>query len=293
MSEIAAPMLQELRTFLGASWLYEIEEMPQPHTVADSTHKFLVHLGRSAQFILIVSNTVSPLLVQRNVARMRMAKTRLSKRVGNAIELPLVEGKYGARSYALWRMRTPLSSNRLRRAIQKELITPVVAQWLAEVATETLHTGEASESVALIDRLLSVPGLSNEIRASAEVCRLGFLSGEISSLRLLQHGDLWLGNILKAPNPRGFMVIDWAGARSDGFPFFDLVKFGCSIDASAKEFRQLLENYCQSIHCSPAIALPSVLAGLGQLHQELEYFPEQQFIALCDRKFAALRSALD
>jgi hypothetical protein len=264
--------LQELRTFLGASWLYEIEEMPQPHTVADSTHKFLVHLGRSAQFILIVSNTVSPLLVQRNVARMRMAKTRLSKRVGNAIELPLVEGKYGARSYALWRMRTPLSSNRLRRAIQKELITPVVAQWLAEVATETLHAGEASESVALIDRLLSVPELSNEIRASA---------------------DLWLGNILKAPTPRGFMVIDWAGARSDGFPFFDLVKFGCSIDASAKEFRQLLENYCQSIHCSPAIALPSVLAGLGQLHQELEYFPEQQFIALCDRKFAALRSALD
>jgi hypothetical protein len=55
MSEIAAPMLQELRTFLGASWLYEIEEMPQSHTVADSTHKFLVHLGRSAQFILIVS----------------------------------------------------------------------------------------------------------------------------------------------------------------------------------------------------------------------------------------------
>jgi hypothetical protein len=222
-----------------------------------------------------------------------MAKARLSSRAGSVIELPMVEGKYGARSYALWRVRTPLSSNRLRLRIQKELLAVSVSRWLAEVATETLHPGHAGESVAFIERLLSVSGLSSAIRASAEACRLGFLSGEILPLRVLQHGDLWLGNILKAPTLTGFRVIDWAGASPEGFPFFDLVKFGCSIGASATEFRHLMENYSNAVHGSPAMALPSVLAGLGRLHQELEYFPEQRFVALCEQKFAAIRSALD
>lgn len=291
-SEVPAPILEQLRSIDGSSHSYTVDQIPEARTAADVTHKFILTSGRSQQFVLILSNPVSPELVRRNVQRMRMAKARLSHELGSVIELPVAEGVYGRRTYAIWRMRTPLSSRRLVMALQKRLIAPWMVQWLCDVAAETLHYGDARQYAAFVERLCHVPGLSNAVKAAAQLCCRAFLEGDVPPYSVLQHGDLWLGNVLKAPSKTGFMIIDWAGATLEGLPFYDLVSFGCSIGASAKKTRGLIEKYRRAVPCDSGMAMSYVLAGLGQLHQDLEHFPESRFIALCEQKFAVVRSAL-
>jgi SAM-dependent methyltransferase len=290
--EVPAPILEQLRAIDGSSRVYTVEQIPEPRTAADVTHKFILASGGSQRLILILSNPVSPELVQRNVQRMRMVKARLSHELGSVIELPVVEGIYGRRTYAIWKMRTPLSSHRLALALQKRLIAPSIVRWLRDVAAETLHRGDAQQYAAFVERLCNVQGLSDAVKASAQVCRRAFLDGSVAPYSVLQHGDLWLGNVLKTPTKTGFMIIDWAGATLEGLPFYDLVNFGCSIGASAKKTRGLMEKYRRAVPCDSGMAMSYVLAGLGQLHQHLEHFPESRFIALCEQKFAAVRSAL-
>jgi len=284
-------VLPELRCHLGRA-PYRLQQLVEAKTIADATEKFVLSHGRTAHYILIVASCIEPRAVRRNADRMRLAKRALSQNLGRVIELPVAEGEYGGRSYALWRMRKPLSTNRLLFALQRAMLAPSVLQWLCDAATETLHRGDPLIYAAHLQRLLNVPGLSDSVRASAEGAQRAFQTNEIAPLSVLQHGDLWIGNVLRAKGRREFTLIDWAGATTDGFPFFDLVKFACSIGATAKEMRQLVERYSAAVHCASRTAIAYVLAGLGRLHGELEHFPEERFIALCEQKCGALHAAL-
>jgi hypothetical protein len=190
-------------------------------------------------------------------------------------------------------MRKPLSSNRVLAKIQKIIIAPSILRWLNDVAVHTLHRGESTQLASFVEELISVSSLPEYIKSLAVVSRLGFLTGEIAPLSVLQHGDLGFWNVLRAPSqPAGFIIIDWPGATVDGSPFFDLVKFASSIGATPKQLLQYLQRYSDSIECNAAMALPYILAGLGRLHLELEHFPENRFIALCEQKIGAVQSAL-
>lgn len=260
--------------------------------VPDATEKYLLLYGRSARYILIVSSEVEPQSVHRNADRMRLAKHALSRSLGRVIELPLVEGEYGGRSYALWRMLKPLSSNRLLFALQRTVLAPAVLRWLCDVANETLHRGNALIYSACLERLLTVAGLSDSLRTKAAEARLAFQRNQIAPLSVLQHGDLWIGNVLRGEGHREFALIDWPGATTEGFPFYDLIRFACSIGVGPNEMRQLVERYSAAVHCAPRAATAYLLAGLGKLHEELEHFPEQRFVALCEQKGGALHAAL-
>lgn len=288
---VVEPMLLELSERLGLDHFGDVQQLTEEHTAADATLKFTLG-GPPAQFILIISNPSAPLMVRRNVDKMRMARSLLSDQPREAIELPLIEGEHEDRSYALWRMQKPLSANRVLRRIQKMMICPSVLRWINDIARDSFHFGNSAQLVSYVERLLSVSGLPDHIKASAIVSRSGFLTGEIAPIMVLEHGDLWIGNVLRAASPTGFIVIDWAGATGDGLPFFDLVRFACSIGSSSNQLRRLLRRYGDLIQCSSATAMPYILAGLGRLHLELEHFPESGFLALCQQKVNALRSAL-
>jgi hypothetical protein len=261
--------------------------------VADVTEKYLLYYGRSARYILIVSSGIEPQSVRRNADRMRLAKHTLSRTLGRVIELPLAEGEHCGRSYALWRMLKPLSSNRLLFALQRSVLAPAVLRWLCDVGSETLHRGDALLYSASLERLLTVPGLSEGLRAAAQDAQLAFQRNQIAPLSVLQHGDLWIGNVLRGEGHREFALIDWPGATTEGFPFYDLIRFACSIGVGPNEMRQLLERYSAAVHCAPGTAMAYLLAGLGKLHEELEHFPEHRFVALCEQKASALHAALD
>lgn len=260
--------------------------------VADLTEKYLLFYGRAARFILIVSSGIEPQSVRRNTDRMRLAKHALSRTLGRVIELPLVEGEHRGRRYALWRMLKPLSSNRLLFALQRAVLAPAVLRWICDVAGETLHRGNVLIYRASLERLLTVPGLSDSLRTAAQDAQLAFQRNQIAPVSVLQHGDLWIGNVLRAEGHREFALIDWPGATTEGFPFYDLIRFACSIGVAPNEMRQLVERYSAAVHCAPGTAMAYLLAGLGKLHEELEHFPEQRFVALCEQKASALHAAL-
>lgn len=292
VADLSTSVLIDLREQLGLPHFDHVHQLAENKGVADATQKFILHVSPSRRFILIVSSSVSPFMVSRNAERMRMARSLLRHDAQGAIELPLAEGEYEGRTYAVWRLRKPLSFNRVLGKIQRAIICPSVFHWINEVAVQTLHYHGSEELGTYVERLMAVPGLSDRAKQLATVYHRGFLTEEIAPLRVLQHGDFWIGNVLKAPNAPGFIVIDWPGATADGLPFFDLVKLALSINMTPKQFHSQLRRYSELISCNIAMALPYVVAGLGRLHAELEYFPEHRFLALCEQKIAALEAAL-
>jgi hypothetical protein len=277
---------------LGLTRFDQVRLLSDVNRVPDATLKIILRVASRPPFILILSNPVSPGMVRRNVERMRMARSMLSGITRDAIELPLIEGEWEGRSYALWSARRSLSSSRILFKIQKTAITPSILDWINDVGVQTLRQRDPLQLASYIERLIRVCELPEHIKTAANAARLDCLAGRIEPVRVLQHGDLWIGNVLRAPTVAGFVVIDWPGATLDGVPFFDLVKFACSIGASPRRLRRYISQYGAMVGCNVNTAMPYVLAGLGRLYLELENCPKDRFLSLCEQKISALRAAL-
>jgi hypothetical protein len=280
-------LLKEIEGRLGIARIETVAPLTKEQTVADSTSAIALRAGRT-RLILIISSAVSPLIVKRGVDRQRRAKAALQAPAQAAIELPLLEGFYGERSYALWPARRPLSANRVIRKIEKIILAPRVFHWLRAVAAQSIKPADRAVLAAQAARLESLAALPLPIRNAAGRARDAFLSGAVRPVHVLQHGDMWLGNILLAPTRMGFIVIDWPGAALDGVPFYDLLKFSASVGASKPKLGREIAAHAAIAGCNPNDASIYVLSGLGRLHRELEYFPEASFVELCKQKLRAL-----
>jgi hypothetical protein len=279
----------EIRSRLGADATVALMPIPSDTTVTDSTSKYIVST-KNGELVLIVSSEASPLLVKRGADRQRQFRAALPTIVARPIEAPIFEGFYGNKSYAVWVRRRPISSHGVQAKLEKALIAPRVYQWLSDLTVHTtLHT-DPLRFIHNLRRLQSVSGLPEPIGLAASIAGVGFRSGEIPPVHVGQHGDLWLGNILRTPTRAGFTIIDWAGARLDGVPFFDLVRFALSVRASMSRLRREIFNHSRIVGCSPDHAVAYILSGLGALHRELEYFPESAFLILTRQKFDVLNN---
>jgi hypothetical protein len=283
--------LRELRQRLASHTIIDVVQLPVSTPIPDSTEKYFIRTT-DEPFILIISSKVSPLMVKRAIDRQREAIAHLHGLTAASIEMPILTDFMGERSYAVWRKRQPLSSNRIRSKIERMLLAPRIFRWLREIASQTATT-LVNPSILAEDtrRLQDIQTMPSFIKIAAEKACDAILLGKIPAIQVLQHGDLWIGNILKAPSKSGFVVIDWAGARFDGSPFFDLVKFALSVGATNSKLRQEISMHSKIINCDPRYARAYVLRGLGALHRQLEYFPERDFVLLCERKLHALEAA--
>jgi hypothetical protein len=156
------------------------------------------------------------------------------------------------------------------------------------VSRLTARPADREQILANLRRLHQIAALPTDIKRAAQNAEDAFRSGVIPAINVMQHSDLWTGNVLKAPSRPGFIVIDWASARLDGAPFFDLIKFALSVRWSRRMGRKEIAETSQILGCEPKHALPYVLSGLGALHAELEHFPEQSFIRLGEEKVRAM-----
>ncbi len=272
---------------LEISGLERVELLLARKLAADAPDQYVLRAERDCFFMLLASS-VSPLLVRRAVERQRDAHEMLRGQAADAIEPALVTGLHGERSYAVWRMRRALSSNRIVRKLQIARLAPRVFRWLRSIAAQTVGPADVHTMAADLERLAELKTLRPALREEARAARAALLAGTLAPIGVLQHGDLWIGNVLEAPVAPGFVAIDWPGARLDGAPFFDLVKFADSIGARPGTLRREVAAHAALLGCRPDDALAYVLCGLGRLHAELELFPEPSFIALCERKVHAL-----
>jgi hypothetical protein len=287
MSALDDDLVRHISASLAVPKFDSVTHLPNAASVADSTQKYIFQAGHG-RWILIISSEISPLIVQRGADRQRQAKSLLRGNAGESIELPVVQGFHVACSYALWPLRQPMSSNPFRRKVEKLLLAPRVFRWLREVASQTVKPADRSAMAEHAARLQGVAALPSSIKSAAEAAERAFLSGKVPALHVLHHGDLWRGNVLRAPSKTGFIIIDWAGAKIDGVPFFDLVKFGRSIGASRSRLRREFAAHGSVLGCHPSDALPYVLCSLGRLSSELEYFPETMFVEMCKQHFQTL-----
>lgn len=265
-----------------------LESVPTEALRADSTEKFLVRNGREERF-LIVSSAAAPYAAGRGAARQREVRALLPAAAGEVMEPPIEEGIVDGRSYAIYTRHRALSRYRLLNMAQLALLAPQVFRWLRLVAAQATARPDIAPLIVNLRRLQSVADLPPDMYRAAEAACDAFAAGRIRSVQVVQHGDLWPGNILRAPNAHGFVLIDWGGARTDGEPFCDLVNFACSVSASHSTLRRQIDAHARVIGCASEHAVPFVLSGLGALYAALEHFPEESFVALCRSKFEALR----
>jgi hypothetical protein len=288
MTALSDNLLKEIRQRIAP--IIAISPIQKHDPVADSTISYSIRTAKEDLFLLI-SNAVSPLMVNRAIDRQREIRSHLTGAALDPIEVPLFEGYLGEQSYAIWRSRLPLSTNRLVSRIQRTFLAPRVFSWLKDIARQTAAPADPSNLAANTLRLQRIPTMPAFIKAAAEEAGDAFRSGRTPAIQVAQHGDLWIGNVLKAPF--GFVVIDWPGARMDGSPFFDLTKFALSIGASKTKLNREVSLMSKILGCHMQDAPAYVLSGLGALYAELEHFPEQRFLELCRQKISALNVALN
>ena len=282
-------LMRDLQACFEPATITAVAPIPSTVSLPDSTTNYAIRTTGD-EFILRVSSEVSPLLVKRAADRQREARAQLRGLAAEPIELPVYEGFADEKSYAVWPKRQPLSSNRIRSVIEKAQLTPRVFRWLRDVASQTAKSADLSKLLANLQRLQEIPAAPTFIKLSAEKAWKALSSGDVRPIQVVHHGDLWTGNVLKTSSKTGFVVIDWAGARVDGAPFFDLVKFALSVGSSKSTLSHEISAHSRLIGCNPRDASAYVLSGLGALHSELEYFPERDFLHMCEDKLRALQT---
>lgn len=276
----------------------------EPDSPADSPSHALVidETGRRVA-VLAVSSPTGPDLVARAVENAARAREVLGPRLGSVVLVPRSAGAHEGLSFALWPWRRPLSDSRWRAFLEKRRIRPRILAWLQEVARTTSRPAPApSFESAWRGPLGSVgrdSGLPDDIRRVADRAFQRLEDGQWQPRFVLEHGDCWMGNALLPIKPGaspeqtcGFILIDWAGARFDGYPFLDLLRFCKSGGIKGAALRRETLAHCAILGCAPEDAFSYTAAGFGALGLNLDRFPRDRFHALTRGAFDLLSTAL-
>jgi hypothetical protein len=271
--------------------------------VIDQTRKFLVTSSVGRKYVLILSNPKFPLTVSKAVSSLQDARSVLGPRSRNVAEMPIHYGFWEGVSYALWSYRSPLSINPFYLYAQKRLLIPKLTSWLSSVAQETLRNDLAPEELKTnfiepLEALISHPELGETLSRLSQITLARISEGKFKPVHVLQHGDLWRGNVLiRGPmellNPfaNGFIVIDWAGAKVSGYPFIDLLRFTMSFNLSPAGTARHMNSMRSVIRCGPEDVASHVVCSFGKLYQEIDNFPKHNFIGLCESSIRHLMAA--
>lgn len=272
---------------------------------ADATSKSVVadRAGRPVG-VLLVSNRVNPALVGRSAVNAAEAKQILGTDLGSVVLTPLAQGTFRGLSYALWPWQRPLSSFRWLRGVQRKVLLPRVLGWLRhateltrfQLAKEDLETGFAHA----LRQMSEDTRFPNQMREAARKGLDRLCSGLWRPLAALGHNDLHWGNVLLPRDRRpwhrqspDFILIDWAGANTRGYPFYDLLSLCICLREPSRVLRQEVRLHCRILACDPEDAVSYLTASLGALGMNLERFPEHRYVAMATQMFLHLSNALE
>ena len=265
--------------------------------VADGTSIFAVR-DYPFECVMLLSPVDYPLVVAESSDRTREFVDAIGLTLSSAVLQPIAEGWQDERSYALLPYRKPVSQQRLLRRYQERLLTPGILDWLARVATKTDDrrdaTGDLPTYRTNLAALAATSGIGSEISDAVARAEQSLVSEMVRPWIMPMHGDLWSGNILRAPDRSGFLfsIIDWRGSTITGFPIYDLVRFAQSYRLSPRVLGKELARHAGILGCSKEATLVHLLAALGYYAVNRGEMPLENFVLMCRRSFAAHRAAL-
>jgi hypothetical protein len=287
-NEIKVPGARLLPMSLGAP-ATDTKDNPIRGTIVDGDGK--------RQGVLFLASPLEPGLVQQSVDRASAAKELLNESLGSVIIEPMAKGVYEELSFVCWPWCTPLSQSKLMGYIHRTRLRPNIFAWLDEVTQSTQQPaselGDGSGFADDLQRIADDDSCPREMRTAADCGLDEMRDGAFNATHTLEHGDFWMGNILRpqdhsAPSPYRFSVIDWAGARTAGYPFVDLIRFGLSSRMPTKVLSKQVLHHCDILGCSPQQAKYSIIAAMGYLGDHLGYFPRDRYLTLAAKVFNAI-----
>lgn len=299
LREIAATVSEDLGGVLKLDSL-RWSRPPSEALVVDATLALLIDGHRARDHsVLLVSNPQFPNAISEAVSHAKSVAERLNPDTASHVMLPRCTGRHEGQSYALYSRLTPMSDNRLLRLVQKNVAAPRVARWLQDVALQSRQTALTPERVETVFRaplnsLQEEPELPDTLRRFAGGALDRIEQDNSHLFTIIEHADFWYGNALfdpaLIPGVTGtFRVIDWGGARLDGYAGIDLLRYCRScFRPGARQTRHLMSGYLAALDIPQQEAGLHPMAALGRLGLNLDQFPKARYIALAQDIFALL-----
>ncbi|HEU4428107.1 MAG TPA: phosphotransferase [Myxococcota bacterium] len=276
-------------------------EVTSDAALSDSTRKFQVRdrAGRAIAMALLSSAT-SAQMIARSSRRARDVRDALGESLGAAVLLPLAEGEAVGRSFALLPWCTPLRAGGLAARAQRFVIRARLLRWLAAATARTARDVPAPERerrvAAPLARMAGDADLPAPLRELASRALAALRAGDWVPKHVFMHDDLWSGNVLIDQRTRGgatfgeLRIIDWAGARLDGFPLYDFLRVACDMRLSGGAFRRALDRQCAALACGREHAPHHLAAALADLGGRLEQWPRAAFAKTAASCYERLRT---
>ena len=262
--------------------------------VNDRTYKYILNLASGKKLFFIISNTNYPKMVENAIVKLKSARCQIDSQNNYVIEKPLLEGSLEKNSYAIWKLRHPISKNRAVRYFQQRIILWKVFDWLSEVASQTLKSDIGIDLLQLkffnpLNAIADNICFKSQIRKVCSYSIRKLEEGLFAPKLTLQHSDFWIGNVLITsnmdlinPNKFGFIIIDWGGYENNGYPFFDLFRFLISCKVNVKVAEILAKKMAKIIGCKVVDIPFYLLCSIGNIYQNLDHFPEERLFSLCN-----------
>ena len=173
-------------------------------------------------------------------------------------------------------------------------------RWLVEATEATarpMPDDELDTFAAELHRLAHHAALGPAERQAAALAAAALDAGEWQPRTVLAHDDLWCGNLLHPPREHDglepFVVIDWAGSRTDGCPAYDLVRLARSLRLRPTSLAAQLVAHAQVLGCPPEHMRHHLMAASAQLAGQLGDWPEPAFASTISDCLDTLDEALD
>ncbi len=284
-----------------------LKDVSTRNMVADATIKYLIVDAADKPLAFVLSsNEEFPDAVSLATEAAFKAQAIVGSDLADAVAVPLASGYAGEKSFAVYRLYTPLLRTRnMKWLCTRQLVSPQIFWWLKEVAkktTQKINDDRLGDLViAPLTWMMNCSSLPTDIQNDARVALEAAEKGKWNPRCVFSHNDLWLDNIMIGSRfGRGLAayglgsprIIDWLSSTADGIPAFDAIKYANSAGFSLRRIRSVISQINGETGVNEMDGFFDLVAGLGRLGMNRGEFPLSKYAEVAGEMINTYRSLL-
>ncbi len=287
VNNVVTELMPTLPPLTGGDELSNHQVLPANDRVSDETRKVILRdQKRRPRLFLLMTEAGDRDLVLKHASTAINTRELLGEQLGESVLTPLHHDQKNGWRFAVYDYCKPLPDSNWGRRFHAFRTLPRVADWLHDVVQSTKKPAPLDQVRKRLVAISKFQGLSRQSAQHAMHALDRLESGDWNPSSSFSHDDLWRSNILhhsrfnpeKYGGNRRFVVIDWPGARLDGYPFYDLLRIHHSFSKPGRRFRNDITKHCQILDCSTDDIFSYTLTALGKHALDLRNFPRERFI---------------